>query len=133
MRQLANYEANVHAIQESGIIVFGAFIVGLENDDAGVFRRTVDFIDRNYLTGQITIATPLPGSRMYERLKEERRFLYPEPFWDRCSFFDVLFRLKRMSKQEAEDGLIWAYQQIFNEQAFQKRAAYLKGIYKSLH
>jgi radical SAM superfamily enzyme YgiQ (UPF0313 family) len=133
MRQLANYEANLHAIQESGIIVFGAFIVGLENDDAAVFQRTVDFIDRNYLTGQITIATPLPGSRMYERLKDEQRFLYPEPFWDRCSFFDVLFRLKRMSKKEAEDGLIWAYQQIFNEKAFQKRAAYLKEIYKSLH
>jgi radical SAM superfamily enzyme YgiQ (UPF0313 family) len=133
MRQLANYEANLHAIQESGIIVFGAFIVGLEHDDVGVFSRTVDFIDRNYLTGQITIATPLPGSRMYERLKAEGRFLYPEPFWDRCSFFDVLFRLKGMTKEEAEDGLIWAYQQIFNEKAFQKRSAYLKEIYKSLY
>jgi radical SAM superfamily enzyme YgiQ (UPF0313 family) len=133
MRQLASYETNVHAIQENGIIVFGAFIVGLENDNTSVFARTVDFIDRNYITGQITIATPLPGSRMYARLKAEGRFLYPEPFWDRCSFFDVLFRLKRMTKEEAEDGLIWAYQQIFNEKAFQKRGAYLKEIYKALH
>jgi hypothetical protein len=38
-----------------------------------------------------------------------------------------------MTKEEAEDGLIWAYQQIFNEKAFQKRASYIKEIYKSLH
>jgi radical SAM superfamily enzyme YgiQ (UPF0313 family) len=133
MRQLANYEANIRNIQENGIIVFGSFIVGLDHDDEGVFSRTVDFIDRNNITGNITVATPLPGSRMYERLKSEGRFLYPEPFWDRCSFFDVLFGLKRMTKEEAEDGLIWAYQQIFNEKAFQKRAAYIKEVYRSLH
>ncbi len=133
MRQLANYERYVRNIQENGIIVFGSFIVGLDQDDVGVFARTVDFIDRNCITANIFIATPLPGSRMYERLKAEGRFLYPEPFWDRCSFFDVLFSLKRMTKEEAEDGLIWAYQKIFNEKAFQKRAAYLKEVYKALH
>ncbi len=132
MRQLANYEANIHNIQENGIIVFGSFIVGLDHDDAGVFGRTVDFIERNCITGNITVATPLPGSRMFGRLKQEGRFLYPEPFWDRCSFFDVLFRLKRMSKEEAEEGLIWTYQQVFNDKAFQKRTNYIKEIYRKL-
>jgi hypothetical protein len=37
-----------------------------------------------------------------------------------------------MSKEEAEEGLIWAYQQIFNEAAFQKRADYIKEIYRKL-
>ncbi len=132
MKQLGNYERNLHNIQENGIIVLGSFIVGLDHDDAGVFSRTVDFIDRNCITSNIFVATPLPGSRFYERLKQEGRFLYPEPFWDRCTFFDVLFRLKRMSKEEAEGGFIWAYQQVFNEKAFQKRANYIKEIYRKL-
>jgi radical SAM superfamily enzyme YgiQ (UPF0313 family) len=132
MRQLGNYETNIRNIQENGIIVIGSFIIGLDHDDTGVFSRTVDFISRNHVTGNVTIATPLPGSRMYERLKAEGRFLYPEPFWDRCSFFDVLFRLKRMTKEEAEEGFIWAYQEIFNERAFRERAEYLKDVYKRL-
>jgi radical SAM superfamily enzyme YgiQ (UPF0313 family) len=133
MRQLANYERYLRNIQESGIVVLGSFIVGLDHDDAEVFARTVDFIDRNCITSNIFIATPLPGSRFYERLKQEGRLLYPEPFWDRCTFYDVLFRLQRMTKEEAEDGFIWACQQTCSPKAFQKRAAYLKEIYKSLH
>ncbi len=132
MRQLANYESYVRNIQENGIIVFGSFIVGLDHDDSGVFAHIVDFVDRNCLTSNIFVATPLPGSRMYNRLKKEGRFLYPEPFWDRCSFYDVLFRLKGMTKEEAEDGLIWAYQQICSKKAFQRRSAYIKEVYKSL-
>ncbi len=132
MRQLANYERYVRNIQENGIIVFGSLIVGLDQDDVGVFARTVDFIDRNCITSNIFVATPLPGSRFYKRLKQEGRFLYPEPFWDRCTFFDVLYRPKRMSKEEAEEGLIWAYQQVFNEMAFQKRTDYIKEIYRKL-
>jgi radical SAM superfamily enzyme YgiQ (UPF0313 family) len=132
LKQLANYEEYVRNIQEHGIMVFGAFIIGLDHDDASVFARTVDFMDRNHITGQLTFATPLPGSRFYDRLKKEGRFLYPEPFWDRCSFFDVLFRLKRMTKEEAEDGFILAYQQVFNEKALLKRTAYMKEIYRKL-
>jgi radical SAM superfamily enzyme YgiQ (UPF0313 family) len=132
LRQLANYETYVRNIQEHGIMVFGAFITCLDHDDVGVFARTVDFMDRNHITGQITVATPFPGTKMYERLKSEGRFLYPEPFWDHCSFFDVLFRLKRMTKEEAEEGLIWAYQQVFNEKALLKRTAYIKEIYRNL-
>jgi radical SAM superfamily enzyme YgiQ (UPF0313 family) len=132
LRQLANYESYVHNIHEHGIMVFGAFIAGLDNDDVGVFARTVEFMNRNHMTGQLTFATPLPGSRMYERLKAEGRFLFPEPFWDRCSFFDVLYRLRRMTKEKAEEGFIWAYQKLFNEQALLERTAYIKGIYKKL-
>ena len=132
LRQLANYETYIHNIQEHGIMVFWAFITCLDHDDASVFARTVDFMDRNHITGQITVATPFPGTRLYERLKQEGRLLYPEPFWDRCSFFDVLFHLKRMTKEEAEEGLIWAYKQVFNEKALLKRTAYIKEIYRKL-
>jgi radical SAM superfamily enzyme YgiQ (UPF0313 family) len=132
MRQLPNYQEYVQNIHSHGIMVFGSFIFGLDHDDSGVFARVVDFMNRNQVTGQLTLATPLPGSRLFNRLKREGRFLYPEPFWERCTFLDVLFRLKRMSKQEAEDGFIWAYRQLFNEKAFAERAAFFKEIYKRL-
>jgi radical SAM superfamily enzyme YgiQ (UPF0313 family) len=132
LRQLRSYEKNLQAIQEHGIMVFGSFIFGLDNDDAGVFARVVDFMNRNHITGQLTVATPLPGSRMYERLKKQGRFLYQEPFWERCTFLDVIFDLQSMTKEQAEDGFVWAYRQVFNEQAFRERAAYFKEVYKKL-
>ncbi len=132
LRQLDYYETNVRNIQEHGIIVIGSFITGLDNDDKGVFTRIVDFMNRTSVTGQLTLATPLPGSRFFERLKKEGRFLYPEPFWDRCSFFDVIFEMKRMSRKDAEEGFIWAYKQILSEQAFKSRAKYFKEVYNRL-
>jgi len=131
-KQLNNYPMYIENIQKHGIIVFGSFIFGLDNDDNNVFKNVVEFMDRNNITGQLTIATPLPGSRMMERLQSEDRLLYEFPFWDKCSFFDVLYKPEKMTKSELEDGFVWAYQELFNESSFSKRAKYLKSIYKNI-
>ena len=39
---------------------------------------------------QITVLTPFPGTRLYDRLLAEGRLLYPGA-WDRCTLFDVNF------------------------------------------
>jgi radical SAM superfamily enzyme YgiQ (UPF0313 family) len=130
-RQLVNYSSNIEKIQKNGIIVFGSFMFGLDNDDDNVFSDVVEFMSKNNITGQLTISTPLPGSKLLERLKEERRLIEQEPFWDKCTFFDVLYTPKKMTKDQLEKGFIWAYKQIFNEKSFSERAQYLKSIYKN--
>jgi hypothetical protein len=55
-----------------------------------------------------------------------------EPFWDKCTFFDVLYKPKKMTVEELEDGFIGAYKQVFNEKAQAKRVQYLKEIYKNI-
>ena len=132
-KQLAKYRKNIERIQSHGIQVFGSFIFGLDNDSPDVFRAVVEFMGQNHITGQLTIATPLPGSRLEERLKIENRLLPEYGQWERCTFFDVLFDPKLMSKKELEEGFIWAYQQVFSESSFAKRAEYLKHAYKRLH
>jgi radical SAM superfamily enzyme YgiQ (UPF0313 family) len=131
-KQLANYPINIERIQTHGIIVFGSFIFGLDNDDKNVFNDVVQFMDENNITGQLTIATPLPGSRLLERLKQEDRLIEKEPFWDKCTFFDVLYKPKKMTVDELEEGFIWAYKQLFNEKSFAGRARYLKEMYKNI-
>jgi radical SAM superfamily enzyme YgiQ (UPF0313 family) len=131
-RQLVNYSANIEKIQKNGIIVFGSFIFGLDNDDNNVFNDVVEFMRKNNITGQLTISTPLPGSKLIERLKEEKRLIEQETFWDKCTFFDVLYNPKKMTKDQLEKGFIWAYKQLFNEKAFAERAQYLKSIYKNI-
>lgn len=131
-RQLENYSSNIEKIQKNGIIVFGSFMFGLDNDDNNVFSDVVEFMSKNNITGQLTITTPLPGSKLIERLKEEERLIEQEPFWDKCTFFDVLYTPQKMTKDQLEKGFIWAYKQIFNEKAFAERAQYLKSMYKNM-
>ncbi len=131
-KQLVNYRKNIERIQKHGIIVFGSFMFGLDNDENNVFNDVVEFMNTNNITGQLTISTPLPGSRLIERLKNEDRLIEKEPFWNKCTFFDVLYKPKKMSVDDLEKGFIWAYKQIFNEKAFAERAQYLKSIYKNI-
>ncbi len=132
-RQLVNYGRNIDNIQKHGIIVFGSFIFGLDNDDKRVFKNVVTFMDEHNITGQLTIATPLPGSRLFKRLHDEQRMLAQEPFWDRCTFLDVLFKPKNLTVEDLEEGFLWAYSQVFNKDSFDKRSNYLKTIYKNIH
>lgn len=131
-RQLVNYRSNIENIQKNGIIVFGSFMFGLDNDYKDVFNDVVNFMSENNITGQLTISTPLPGSALLERLKNENRLIEKEPFWDKCTFFDVLYKPQKMTVDELEKGFIWAYKQIFNEKAFSERAQYLKLMYKNI-
>jgi len=131
-RQLVNYSSNIKRIQKNGIIVFGSFMFGLDNDEKNVFNDVVEFMNNNNITGQLTISTPLPGSRLLGRLKEEDRLIEKEPFWDKCTFFDVLYKPKKITVDELEKGFIWAYKQIFNEKSFATRAQYLKAMYKNI-
>ncbi len=131
-RQYKNYTLNIEKIQKHGIIVFGSFILGLDDDDKTVFADVVKFMQENHITGQLTVATPLPGTKFLERLKIDNRLLVEEPFWDKCTFFDILYKPVRMNVSDLEEGLIWAYGQLFNEKAFEERSHYLKEIYKGI-
>ena len=128
-----NYVKSIAKIQKRGIVVFGSFIFGLDGDTKEVFRDVVTFMDDNYITGQLTIATPLPGTRMEQRLKRKNRLLPAYGQWDRCTFFDVLFEPQSITAEELEEGFVWAYEQIFAESRFNRRAEHLKSIYRDLH
>ncbi|HLE05689.1 MAG TPA: radical SAM protein, partial [Anaerolineales bacterium] len=96
-RQHSRYLEAIEKIQNRGVSVCGCFIVGLDSDTPEVFDELREFIDRSRLLEvQITILTPFPGTRLYQRLLAEGRLLYPGA-WDRCTLFDVNFRPRGMS------------------------------------
>lgn len=69
-----DFPASVRNIQRHGIVVLGSFIIGLEVDKKGIgdkVARTaiaygVDILNAMYLT-------PLPGTRLWNKMKEEGR------------------------------------------------------------
>ncbi|HOW72336.1 MAG TPA: DUF4070 domain-containing protein [Phycisphaerae bacterium] len=68
--------AAVRTIQKAGIEVMGGFIVGFDNDKPNIFERQIKFIqEAGIATAMVGLLTALPGTRLWNRLKEEGRII----------------------------------------------------------
>ena len=131
-RQSDKYLDAIYTIQSQGIAVNGCFIVGLDGDTPDVFREIREFVDRSkLLEAQVTVLTPFPGTRLYEKLKTENRLL-SDSYWDRCTLFDINFQPRNMSVEELEKGLFWIFGEIYNEEQYVKRKRHYMDIIKKL-
>lgn len=68
--------ASVRNIQKSGLEVQGGFIVGFDSDPLTIFDTQIRFIQKSgVVTAMVGILVALPRTKLYERLKKERRLL----------------------------------------------------------
>ncbi len=130
LKQLPGYEQAIEKIQSYGIGVYGTFIVGLDEDDVNVFEESESFIKRNNLYGvNVTVPTPLPGTRLREKLLDEKRILIND--WNYYTFWDVTIQPKKMQISELEEGLLKIYKNIFDESQIHQRLTHMKCLAKS--
>lgn len=123
-KHLAEYGTLINNIQSFGIRVLGMFIIGLDQDRPDVFEQLRDFIFANNLhDAQITIQTPLPGTKLYSRMQKAGRLLEPDD-WQRCNFFYVNFHPLRHTARQLVRGQSWLYQQIHSPEANVRRQKY---------
>jgi len=67
----------IHNIRNAGISLYGSFIYGLDGDTLDTPAAILDFIRETGLdVPGINILRPTPGTRVFERLKEEGRLLF---------------------------------------------------------
>lgn len=105
---LARYQEMVNGFHKAGIAVFGGFIIGADEDTPETVAETalaavklgVDIV-------QVTNLTPLPGTKMYDRFKEEGRLFATEyPLdWERYTFTETVYRPKRMTARELDEAI----------------------------
>ncbi len=61
--------ADVHKIQRAGMQVQGGFIVGFDCDEASVFQRQIDFIQKSgIVTAMVGLLQAPQGTRLYQRM-----------------------------------------------------------------
>jgi radical SAM superfamily enzyme YgiQ (UPF0313 family) len=131
LRQFKKYRSAIERIQSLGMGVLGAFIIGLDSDDPSIFEKVGDFIIGNHLNeSQITILTPLPGSRLYHRLEKEGRLLPLQ--WSNYSMANLTFVHPNMSKEAIENGFLNLYQRVYSEESYRDKIQYFKNIQKRL-
>ena len=128
LKQYNSYISAITKIQSHGISVDGCFILGLDYDRPDIFQKTLEFIEESQLLEvQLTILTPFPGTRLYQRMKREGRLL-KEVFWDRCTLFDINFVPRNMTVEQLEDGGAWLGSQVYGEEAYSRRKNHYKQI-----
>ena len=65
---------SVKRLQRAGLQVQGGFIVGFDNDTPSIFQQQIDFIQKSgIVTAMVGLLQAPPGTRLYERLKQENR------------------------------------------------------------
>ncbi|HHE07431.1 MAG TPA: B12-binding domain-containing radical SAM protein, partial [Chlorobaculum parvum] len=69
--------ANIRAIRESGICLYGSFIYGLDGDTLATPAAILDFIGETQLdVPGINTLRPIPGTKVFDRLRDEGRLLF---------------------------------------------------------
>jgi len=67
---------SVLTLYKNGFEVSGGFIVGFDSDDASIFKRQIDFIQKSgVVIAMVGILQAIPGTRLHERLTRENRLL----------------------------------------------------------
>jgi radical SAM superfamily enzyme YgiQ (UPF0313 family) len=104
----AEYLRAVAKLHRYGIGVQAAFILGFDNDDVSIFPKMERFIRKsNFDSLFLSILTPYPGTRFYQKIQSDGRLLHQN--WERYDTSHVVFRPRKMTVEQLEEGYIWLY------------------------
>jgi radical SAM superfamily enzyme YgiQ (UPF0313 family) len=118
--QPSRYTEAVQRIHDQGIGIMGTFIVGLDDDDPGVFQRIIDFCMDSKLDWALTfIMAPYPGTDSFSRLEKEGRIFCRD--WGKYDSLNVVYQPLRMSVVELEIGMRKIWKEVFSISSLYKR------------
>jgi radical SAM superfamily enzyme YgiQ (UPF0313 family) len=118
--QPSRYNEAVKRIHDQGIGIMGTFIVGLDDDDPGVFQKIIDFCIDSKLDWALTfIMAPYPGTDSFLRLEKEGRIFCRD--WEKYDSLHVVYQPLRMSVEELEKGMRRIWREVFSTSSIYRR------------
>jgi radical SAM superfamily enzyme YgiQ (UPF0313 family) len=110
---VATIERAVEGFHAHGIAVHGMFVAGLDTDRAGSAAQTAAFARRIGVdTFQLMVETPLPGTRLWQRVKDEDRLLSDD--WSLFDGHRVVMRPAQMTPLELQLGVLDAMRRFYS-------------------
>src|SRR3954451_5126549 len=107
-----DYAAVTRRLHDLGIMINGSFVFGMDDDDEGVFRRTVDWaIEHGITTATFHIQTPYPGTKLFARMQAEKRLRSLD--WDRYDTRHIVYQPARLTPEALKEGYDWAYREFY--------------------
>ncbi len=107
-----DYAAVARRLSDLGIMINGSFVFGMDDDEADVFDRTVDWAVRHGVTtATFHIQTPYPGTRLYQDMEAQGRITSRD--WDRYDTRHVVYRPAKLSPAALKAGYDRAYRDFY--------------------
>jgi len=117
-----DYDAAIRRLHEHGIMVNASFVFGMDDDDASVFERTVEWaIQQGIETATFHILTPYPGTALHDRMSRDGRILHSD--WDLYDTRHTVYRPAKLTPERLEAGYWWAYRQFYRWRSIARGAA----------
>jgi radical SAM superfamily enzyme YgiQ (UPF0313 family) len=101
-RGVESYEEAFRRIHRAGIAVLGAFIFGMDGDTPEKLRHRAAYMVRSGVdVMQKTFLTPLPGTRLFDQLRDEGRLLYTDfpRDWERYDMGEAIHQPQGMAPE----------------------------------
>src|SRR5260370_2525426 len=116
------YSEAINSSHDHGIAINGCFVFGLDGDDKGIFERTVEFVNKAAIDlPRFSIATPFPGTPLYQQLNAQGRILIRD--WTYYGGQNVVFQPQNMTVKELQEGVQWAWRQVYSFPSIVRRVA----------
>lgn len=120
---VSTYDQVFRKMHKYGIAVIAGFIFGWENDTRERIDHRVRFT-RQCLADSIqsTLLTPLPGTRLFERMQKEGKLVldnFPND-WQYYGYETLVFNPGTMERQEMQDYIFKSFDKVY-EPSFLKR------------
>ena len=110
----------VERLHARRIAIMGCFALGFDHDDASVFERTIDFVDRTAIgLPRFAILTPFPSTPLHLRLDAEGRILTRD--WSLYDAQHVVFEPALMSPEELQRGAERTWKSVYSYPSIARR------------
>ncbi|MDB5269204.1 MAG: B12-binding radical protein [Hymenobacter sp.] len=109
-----DYTSAIRRLHDLGIMVNGSFVFGLDDDRPDVFRCTVDWaVGQGITTATFHIATPYPGTALFQRMEAENRLLHRR--WNEYDTRTVVCRPgPHLTARQLKEGYDQAYRDFYS-------------------
>lgn len=108
-----DYRKAIRRLHNLGIMINGSFVFGLDDDDADVFKHTVEWGVKNGLTtATYHILTPYPGTRLYQQMENAGRIVTRN--WDLYDTRSVVYKPVKLSPEALKSGYDWSYREFYS-------------------
>ncbi len=120
VNRVNKYTEAIKMIHDHGIGIQGSFIFGTDNDDRSVFSDVLRFVEKTHMEAALfSILTPFPGTRIQKALLAENRIVHTD--WEKYDMNHVVFKPKKMSPEQLQDGFNWAYRRLYGYKSIVSR------------
>ena len=121
---IEKYKEVFDRIHRHGISVLGALIYGLDSDSKqDLYDRTQFAIESGMDAMQATIVTPLPGTGLFNKLKNDKRLLFTKfpGDWQHYHFLEVVHKPCKMQPEELMDAMKENWTLLYDHKTLQKK------------